>query len=158
MLNFPVGFIFEDDEGGLILVDRNSVFLPDSLVRTVKELGISDDEYQENIVQKQKEIDQLIENRKVKTDSKGFIYAVKIGNKIKMGRTSRLESRFMAYKNVSDEFTILATAEVSEYKKAEKEMLVKFGWQRGDNEYFPHSDNLEAKVIEHINGLNEVTV
>lgn len=152
MINmFPVGFIFETEEGELVLTDRNSVYLPDSAIKKIKKFKISDEDYKLNCEDKARELDRMYKSIKnKKTDKEGFIYAVRIGTKIKLGRTLDPQRRFMAYKNVSDRFSILSIAKVSNYKSSELEMLKKFGWQNGENEYFEHSDELEKNVIRHI--------
>ncbi len=86
-----------------------------------------------------------------KTLKPGFIYAIRCGNKLKIGRTKNLESRFKNYKKVSDIFSIIATIKVEDYIKAEKTTLEHFGGTVTQHEWFDHSPEIEAKVLDYFN-------
>lgn len=79
----------------------------------------------------------------------GYLYAVRCGNKLKLGRTKNLKLRLQSYKKVTDVFNILATAKVNDYLLAEKELISYFGGKVGKQEWFNYESELHISVCEY---------
>ena len=152
---WPMGFIFETEEGNIVLTDKGCFELPDSQVDKVIKLGITNDQYNESIRDFMNT--PIQRTPKVKKIQTGFLYAVIVGERIKLGRTKNTKDRFTQYSKISDNFSVIAIAESSDYIAEESEMLEFFRKYDHRGEYFRHNDNLIKEVIGYFdNALSGV--
>ena len=155
---FPVGYIFEAEDGSLVLTDADAVYLPDEQLDRVARLGISQQEFESSRLEKLNSLEKILAQKKITNkEETGFLYAVIVGEKIKLGRTKDTKNRFAQYSKITDNFQIIAIAESIDYIAEESEMLDFFKSYNHRGEYFSHSDRLLEEVKEYfINALRGV--
>lgn len=88
-----------------------------------------------------------------KPDKPGFIYAVVVGQKIKLGRTVSLTSRFKSYERVCDNFRVIATKSVDSPVQAERDFLAQFDLIAGKSEWTNYSEQLESDICDWLKSL-----
>jgi hypothetical protein len=78
----------------------------------------------------------------------GFIYAVRCGDKIKIGQTKNLESRMKQYKKGYHNFELLVTSETDDCLIDEQIMLEFLGGEALKNEWLDYSPELQLTTID----------
>lgn len=154
----PVGYIFEASNGKYVLVDRMSAALPDSEVDKVMKLGVTEDSYKKTVARKEAEMDENYFQKRAsgkKNMTAGYIYAVVCGDKLKLGRTTNMNNRMMAYKRASHNFRLIAATHVVDYKTAEFDLLKTFGIKSGESEWSDYSEDLEYAVSKYFRELQD---
>lgn len=150
----PIGFLVKNSEGDLIIVDGENIPFPDVLVESVKYYGYDQWQYRHIVEQYNKYmLDRLASAYHNSQEPKdrykaGYVYAVRAGDKIKIGRTTNLNNRLRQYKKGYHNYSLLCSVEASNPVKLEAEFLEKFGGKAGSNEWLDWSEVLEARVKE----------
>lgn len=147
-IQMPIGYIFEEPDGSYTLTDKWSVFLTDEDIDKVNKHGITRKEYDETVRDKMAEVYTPTPPAEKKTVS-GWVYAVRCGNKLKLGRTKDIQSRFKQYRKVTDKFEIIATAKVADYVQSEIDLMVAFGGVAGKQEWFDYTSKRHSEALEY---------
>lgn len=148
MWSMPRGFIFVDSEG-IRAYDGLGIELPKSFIDKLKN-SISDDEYNQAIYEyeesrKHQNYDNILPKRKEKPS--GWIYAVRFGDKIKIGRSKNIENRLKTYKRTYHDYKEIGRFYVKNYVKEEDVVLRRFGGEAQKNEFLDYTPELEKRVI-----------
>ncbi|MCA4995142.1 hypothetical protein HWD35_10500 [Tsukamurella tyrosinosolvens] len=148
-----VGVVLREGDT-LTLYDCSGVPMPDSVVSSISKHGITDRDYAQ-AVEEQREIDRLRYAEMAESSQpsrfvgRGSIYAVVVGDRIKIGRSINLPKRLRDYERTYDNYRLIATFESDDIGSAEKAALAQFGGIAGRNEYLPYSEELESSVREY---------
>lgn len=145
--HYPVGLLFYSD-GRFILTDRNGDELPGSIASDVRS-AVTDESYtrvkeaQENSRYQRKASSR---KRAKDNDYPGYIYAVCVGDKIKIGRTKSPETRLRTYKKAFENYRLLGIYQASRSIAEEASTLKRFGGAQSLDEWIKRTDSLEAEV------------
>lgn len=143
----PYGMLVLTNKGNYVATDMCGVPLPASELVKLVNPHISDAEYEERVLQEQQDREARMRqytNRNYLGPHEGYIYAVRVNDKLKLGRTKNEKSRFSEYKRSCTNFEILCQKKVGDCVSAEKELLTKFS--DGKTEWLSHSPELADSV------------
>lgn len=161
--NYNPHYYLTAADGKALIRDGMGLVLPPSVTsRVIEQLqaGI-DSTSDEHVLQHNLEVisrdTEDIEKEQVPRP--GFIYAVRCGNKLKIGRTMNLDNRFSSYRRVSGIFNVIATSRSIDYIQEEKDILNFFGGVAGKVEWFDYTDELKEKVVDYfVNATAEAII
>lgn len=149
----PVGLVFMEEDGTYTLRANNGLALPDSITKNVNIMGVSDDEFDEAWRQEEIRLNDYYKTfakKTVKKNYPGHVYAVRVGNKLKVGRTKNPTIRFKQYQKICDNFEIFCTKEVWDYGETEKYLCELLGGSVCQNEWFEPSEENIKIIVEAI--------
>lgn len=135
-------------EDGYILADRFGVPLPDSLVESIHLSGVSYGEYEARHDLAVDAANWAVTPKSAEPEKNraGYVYAVIVGEKLKIGRTIALQSRFSQYRKTCNNFSVIESLKVEDYYQAESELLAAFGGEPNKHEWFDYRPELLIKV------------
>jgi hypothetical protein len=81
----------------------------------------------------------------------GYIYAIAVNNKIKIGRSIDPKKRFFTYKRFSgtDKIEVIRCREAFDYFKEEDKALKHFNLKQGSNEWMDYSEEVKKMVMDY---------
>lgn len=156
---YPDATVWRTSTGRLVVLDSTGITKPDSYVERIEVLGVSDLDYE--LLKEEQERDYMLsQERDSKTPEPvvkkpGYIYAVKCGTKLKLGRSKKPELRFKQYRKLTDDFVVIKQKYVADHVKAEKAMLTFF--RNGEwTEWFDYTPEFELSVLQYFDSVKEV--
>lgn len=80
----------------------------------------------------------------------GYIYVVRCGNKIKVGRSTNLAKRLSDYRRLYPNFRTIAIAKVNDSLRSERDIMSEFGGKADKKEWFDYSPERERSMSDYI--------
>lgn len=146
----PIGLLFYED-GGYVLRDINGILLPIDITNNITKSTISSGEYTELLKDSNTNLNSYYNNmtnidNTEKNKTCGHIYAVSVGDKIKIGKSKNILSRLNIYKKGFNNYRLICLIKSDDIDNDEKEILNIFGGKPSVNEWFDWNKELEDKI------------
>lgn len=84
--------------------------------------------------------------RSIAFTNKGFVYAIVVGEKIKVGKTKNPDKRIKSYRPIADNFRVIGVWESDNYHELERDLLKQLGGKPYVIEWFAYTQEAEEKV------------